>query len=75
MTIFNKLIVLYNLSDRTLDGELPNYPHFSSYCIGLILYSIGGCVFALWVWKGNEQEYFLRKNELTRSEVRNRVTP
>ncbi len=66
--IISMLLDLYNLSDRTLDGELPNYPDFSSFCVSLIKGSIVGFILALLMWKENEKEYLLRKDELTRTE-------
>ncbi len=67
-TILSKLIRLSSLSDRTLDGELPNNPDFSSYCIDIIACLIIGFIFGLLNWNRNEKEYLLRKDELTRSE-------
>ncbi len=47
----------------------PSNGFFGQYCIiALIAYPIGGYIFGLWIWNGNEQEYLLRKDELTKSE-------
>ena len=47
----------------------PTYDLSIQFVILLLIgHSIGGYIFGLWAWNRNEQEYLLRKDELTKSE-------
>ncbi len=66
--ILYRLYKISNLSNSSLDGEIPNSADFSSFCIDLISFSIVGFIVGLWTWVQNEKEYLLRKYEIIKSD-------
>ncbi len=49
-------------------GHLSNDLFAKFDITNLVVFSIGGCIIGLFLWKHSEKEYLLRKDELARSE-------